>query len=158
MRKHTILWLFLTAIILAIIGAVLFAIGAVSAAGHCTQAQLNNGTCRITPNGAQSAAIAIGIVLWILAALLELVAWIMALIRSAMMRSWGWFIVVLLIHGLGTLIYAIAGPPDRPRMPTYQQPPYPPGYPPNYPPTYPPGYPPNYPPGYPPGQNPPAVG
>ena len=154
MRKRTILWLFLSSIILAIIGAVIFAIGAVSAASHCTQAELNNGTCHITPNGAQSAAIAIGVVLWIIAAVLELVAWIMALIRSAMMRSWGWFIFILLIHGLGTLIYAIAGPPDRPRMPTYQQPPYPTGYPPSYP----PGYPPNYPPSYPPGKNPPAVG
>ena len=142
MRKRAILWLFLASIILAIIGAVIFAIGAVSATGHCSQAQLHNGTCTINPTGAQSAAIAIGVILWILAAVLDLVACVMALIRSAMMRSWGWFIFILLIHGLGTLIYAIAGPPDQPSMPTYQQPTYPSGYPPNYP----------------PGQNPPAVG
>ena len=167
MRKRTILWLVLSGIILAIIGTALFVPAVVSAAGHCTQAQLNNGTCNITPTSVQSAAIAVGVILWIIAAILDLIAWIMALIRSARMRSWGWFIVVLLIHGLGTLIYAIAGPPDQPRMPAYYPPNQPPGYPPGYPPNQQPGYPPNYPPGYPPpnypqnyppGQNPPAVG
>ena len=158
MRKRTILWLFLASIILAIIGAAIFVPAVVSAASHCTQAQLNSGTCNVTPTGGQSAAIAIGVILWVIAAVLELVAWIMALIRSAMMRTWGWFIVVLLIHGLGTLIYAIAGPRDQPSMPAYQQPNYPAGYPPNYPSNNPPGYPPSYPQNYPPGQNPPAVG
>ena len=150
MSKRTILWLFLSGIILAIIGTAIFVPVVVSATSHCTQAEISSGTCKITPTGGQSAMIVIGVILWLLAAVLDLVAWIMALIRSAMMRSWGWFILVLLIHGLGTLIYAIAGPRDQPRTPPYQQPMYPSGYP--------PGYPPNYPPGYPPGQNPPAVG
>jgi hypothetical protein len=62
---------------------------------------------------------------------LATIAWIGALIRSAKMQTWGWFVVVLLFSGLGTLIYAIAGPSDQQVPATAYYPP--PGYPRQYP-------------------------
>ena len=74
--------------------------------------------------------------------------------------SWVWFLVVLLLSGLGTLLYALFGPSDHPAMTGYPPISYPQaGYPPgNYPqqqeyqpPTYPQeGYPPQPPSYYPP--------
>ena len=66
------------------------------------------------------------------------------------------------VSGLGTLIYAIAGPAERPAMTNYPPTSYPPaGYPPGYQPgSYDPGgYPPTYQPGgYPPPTYPPSGG
>lgn len=148
MRKKTIFWLVLTALILLVIGAAVFAPSIATAASHCTQEQINSNTCSITLSGAQAAGVVIGGILWLIGLILWFVAWIGALVRSAKMGSWVWFVVVLIFSGLGTLLYALFGPPDRPVPTGY--PPY--GYPPTgYPPTgYPPaGYPPGAPPPYP---------
>ena len=159
MKKKTILWLVLTAIVLTIIGVAVFVPAIATAAGHCTQEQLNTNTCSVDLHGGQAAGVVIGSILWVIAGLLWLVAWIGALIRSAKMGSWVWFVVVLIFSGLGTLIYAIAGPAERPAMTNYPPTSYPPaGYPPgyqsgSYDPTYQPGgYPP---PAYPPPAYPP---
>ncbi len=139
MKKRTILWLVVTALVLAIIGVVLFVPSFASAASHCTQAQLNNNTCAITLHGAQAAGVVIGSILWVISALIWLVAWIGALVRSARMGSWVWFVIVLIFSGLGTLIYVLFGPSDRPAMTNYPPTSYPPsGYPPGY--YQPPGY------------------
>lgn len=153
MKKKTILWLVITAIVLAIIGAAVFVPSVATAARHCTQQQMNTNTCNLNLHGAQAAGVVIGSILWVIAGLLWLVAWICALVRSAKMGSWVWFVIVLIFSGLGTLIYAIAGPADRPTAPNYPPTSYPPaGYPPGYqpggyqPPSYPPpGSPPPYP-------------
>jgi hypothetical protein len=34
----------------------------------------------------------------------------LALVRSAKMQTWGWFVIVLIFSGLGTLIYVLADP------------------------------------------------
>ena len=168
MKKKTILWLVITAIVLAIIGLVVFAPALASASKQCTQEQINTNTCSINLHGGQAAGVVIGSILWVVAGLIWLVAWIGALIRSAKMGSWGWFVVVLILSGLGTLVYAIFGPRDRPAMTNYPPTSYPPsGYPPGYqpggydpggypPPGYPPP-PPSYPPpaSYPPSGTPP---
>jgi hypothetical protein len=155
MRKKTIFWLVITALILLVIGAVVFAPSIASATSHCTQEQINANTCSITLQGAQAAGVTIGAILWLIGFILWFIAWIGALIRSAKMGSWGWFVVVLIFSGLGTLIYALFGPPDRPVPTGYPPTGYPPtGYPPaGYPPTsYPPaGFPPGSPPPYPQG-------
>jgi hypothetical protein len=175
MSKKLILWLTLIGIVLAIIGAALLVPNAISAAHTCTQEQLNNGTCQPQVSTGMGSAIGVGTLLLIAAAILHFIAWIGALVRSARMQSWGWFVVVLIFGSLGLLIYALAGPPDRPQVPAYPPPGTAPGYspPPGYPAqSYPPppGYPSNnypsynypppgseYPPpgsGYPPGQAP----
>ncbi len=151
MRKKTILWLVLSAIVLAIVGVVIFAPAIATATSHCTQQQISSNTCSITLQGAQAAGVTIGAILWLVTAILWLIAWIGALVRSARMGSWVWFVIVLIFSGLGTLIYALFGPSDRPTPTTYPPTSYPPpGYPPvSYPPpiNYPPGTPPPYPQG-----------
>jgi hypothetical protein len=145
MRKKTILWLVLTAIVLALIGVAVFVPSIATAARHCTQDQINNNTCSVKLSGAETVGVVIGSILWLISGVLWLVAWIGALIRSAKMQSWVWFVVVLLLGGLGTLLYAIFGPSDHPAMTGYPPISYPQaGYPPaNYPqqgyppPTYP---------------------
>jgi hypothetical protein len=162
MRKKTILWLVVTAIILTIIGVAVFVPAMVTATQQCTQEQINTNTCSVQLHGGQLVGVVIGSFLWLAAAIIWLIAWIGALVRSAKMQSWVWFVIVLLLSGLGTLLYALLGPSDRPARAMYPPTSYPPsGYPPtNYPPS---GYPPpSYPPsdypqsGYEPTQYPPA--
>jgi uncharacterized protein with PQ loop repeat len=128
-RKRTILWMEVISFILAIIGVVAFLPSILSVAQSCTQDQLNAGTCTPSVSAGAGAGFAIGIVLLIIAGLLATIAWIGALIRSAKMQTWGWFVVVLLLHWLGTLIYAVGGPSDQPAMAAYPPQQYPPQYP-----------------------------
>jgi hypothetical protein len=39
--------------------------------------------------------------------------WILGLIRTAQLGRWGWFVAVLLISPLGSLLYGLAGPTQR---------------------------------------------
>lgn len=169
MSKRAILWLTLIGIALAIIGAILAVPVAASAVQHCTQAQINAGTCQPNVPSNEALRVGSGVILFLLAAILHLIAWIGSLVRSARMGSWAWFVVVLLLNEVGLLLYALFAPRDRPKEPVGYQPAagapgYPPaisqpGYtPPGSPPyTYPP---PNY-PSYdypPPGTNYPQQG
>lgn len=129
MRKRTILWMEIISFILAIIGLAVFLPAILSVAQTCSQAQIDAGTCTPTVSAGAGAGFAIGVVLFIVAGVLATIAWIGALIRSAKMQTWGWFVVVLLLHGLGTLIYAIGGPSDQPVMAAYPPQQYPPQYP-----------------------------
>jgi hypothetical protein len=155
MSKKTILWLTLIGIALAIIGAVLVVPVAASAAQQCTQEQINNGVCQPNVSSNDATRLGIGIVLLGIAAILHLVAWIGALVRSAKMGSWAWFVVVLLLSDLGLILYALFAPRNRPKAPEGYQPAVgAPGYPPA---VSQPGYPPAVSqPGYtPPGSPPP---
>jgi hypothetical protein len=158
MKKKTILWLVLASILLVIIGVAVFVPSIATAAASQCPGQTS---CSVSLNGLQTIGVIAGGILWFVAAIVWFVAWIAALIRSAQMQTWVWFVVVLLLSGLGTLLYAIFGPSDRPAMAPYPPAGYPPG---GYPqvnapqPGYQPGgYPqPGYPqPGYPPTSYPP---
>ena len=134
MSKRIVLWLDIIGIILALIGVAVFIPAVFSVAQTCTQAQINANTCAPTVSTGASAGILIGVLLFIVAGLLSTIAWIGALVRAAKMQDWVWFVVVLVFHGIGALVYAIAGPPDNP-VPAAAYPPQ--GYPPQYPPQYP---------------------
>jgi hypothetical protein len=60
-----------------------------------------------------SGAIAIGLTLYIAGVLAGLAAWIGGLIKTGQIRRWGWFVVVLLLPALGSLLYGLAGPTQR---------------------------------------------
>lgn len=55
-------------------------------------------------------------------------AWVMALVRTARVRRWGWFVAILLLSPVATLVYGVFGPEqERPRAsdvnpPTHGQP------------------------------------
>ena len=171
MSKKTILWLSIVSVGAIIVGIIVFVAAVASAASDCQNILTADPTkCTIDSNGnivptssAIGAGGTIGLILFLVAGGFGLAAWIGALIRTAKMQTWGWFVCVLLLGSLGTLIYGFGGPsgPAVPKMAMaagYPQPGYPPaGYPPpGYPqPGYPPaGYPPP-PPSYPPTSYPP---
>lgn len=104
MRKKTIAILFIVGIIVSIIGSVLFTAGAASAV-------------TVSPDGVAQATGAVnpglffgGIALLVIASIMTLISWIGALIATARLGRWGWFVCVLILTGLGELIYLIAGP------------------------------------------------
>jgi hypothetical protein len=131
-RKKTILLMSLLSIGLSIVGfIVFFAAGAAAIANNCTSEQIQNGTCTVSSSAANAGlgiGALIGLLILIVAGIIGLIAWIGGLIRSAKMQTWGWFVAVLLLGGLGTLIYGIAGPSDQPAMVGGYYPPSPPPY------------------------------
>jgi hypothetical protein len=60
-----------------------------------------------------SSAVVIGLVLYLASVLAALLAWIVGLFRTAQLTRWGWFVVVLLISPLGSLLYGVASPATR---------------------------------------------
>jgi hypothetical protein len=75
------------------------------------------------------ALLGISIILYIVAGIIDLIAWIGALVKTAQLGRWGWFICLLLFSGITMLIYIFAGP-ETPAVPqaaigTYPQQGYP---------------------------------
>ncbi len=59
-----------------------------------------------------------GLILVGFGGLLEVVSWVMALIASALLGRWGWFVALLVLGLVGLLLlvmilYSIAGPTQR---------------------------------------------
>jgi hypothetical protein len=106
LSKRTILYLILGSIVLSILGFVLLVLAGAGvttdSSGAATGASASAGIFAL-----------IAIACFIIGGLLGLIAWIGALIKTATISAWGWFVAVLLLSGLGTLIYAIAGPETR---------------------------------------------
>ncbi|HLH60102.1 MAG TPA: hypothetical protein VKV20_00350 [Ktedonobacteraceae bacterium] len=55
----------------------------------------------------------ISIFLFVVAGIINLVAWIGALVKTAQLGRWGWFICLLLLSGITMLVYIFAGPTTR---------------------------------------------
>jgi hypothetical protein len=110
LSKRTILILSIAAILLGIVGAVAYVVGG-AAVASCA----GTGATTISTDCASQGGlpILIGTGLLIVGGILGLIAWIGALIKTATIGAWGWFVAVLILSGLGTLIYAIAGPETR---------------------------------------------
>src|SRR5438270_8888296 len=95
----------------------------------------SSGYTHVTSVG-NPALLGISIFLYIIGGIINLIAWVGALVKTAQLGRWGWFICLLLFSGITMLIYIFAGP----QTPAYVQAPaggYPPqqGYPqPGYPP------------------------
>ncbi|HEV2579359.1 MAG TPA: hypothetical protein VGT44_00790 [Ktedonobacteraceae bacterium] len=158
MRKALSRTLYLIGLVICIVGGILLG---VSFAGSTTGIDPNTGATTITSIG-NPALFGIGIFLLVIGGILGFIAYVGALIKTAMLGRWGWFVCLLVISGITMLVYIFAGPETRPaaQVPMGYPPqayPPPPGYPPQgYPqPGYPPqqGYPPQ--PGYPQQGNPP---
>ena len=110
MKKSVSRVLYLLALLLCIGGSGLFVFGAgggnmntfnaLAASGHLfVAADMNN--ARLT---------GIGALLVALGSLLAVVAWIGALIKTARLGRWGWFILLLLFNALTMLFYIFVGP------------------------------------------------
>ncbi len=56
---------------------------------------------------------AVGGLLYIVGAIGAFVAWVGALIKTAQLSRWGWFVGVLITGGIGLLIYVFGGPTEK---------------------------------------------
>ena len=87
-----------------------------------------NGYTTLTSLG-NPALLAISIILYVIGGIINLVAWVGALVKTAQLGRWGWFICLLLFSGITMLIYIFAGP-ETPAVPQAAMGTYPPpGYP-----------------------------
>jgi hypothetical protein len=94
--------LYLIALVGFIVGIVVAGIGA----SQTTTAA--DGTATLTSTGALLALV--GLVLYVIAGILAFVAWIGALIKTAQLQRWGWFVCLIIFSGITMLIYIFAGP------------------------------------------------
>jgi hypothetical protein len=57
--------------------------------------------------------VALGFALYLAGVAAALLAWLLGLIKTASIGRWGWFLLVLLLSPLGSLLYGLAGPAHR---------------------------------------------
>jgi drug/metabolite transporter (DMT)-like permease len=84
-----------------------------SLAGGVTTTVNNLGQSTSTPNN--TPLFIVGVAIASLGALAVGVAWIGALIRTAQLGQWAWFVLLLVFQGVMLLVYVIAGPDQPPR-------------------------------------------
>jgi predicted lipid-binding transport protein (Tim44 family) len=113
--KRAILILSILAIVVLVVGLVAFFGAAATAAANCTQTGSAQPQCASGATGAIAGGAALGLLGIIVGLILDFVAWILGLVKTAQIRRWGWFIAVFFLSPLSTLIYGIAGP-DQPAM------------------------------------------
>lgn len=105
MERKTSRNLYLASILLFIVGIVLFIV----AGGAASSASSTNSTSL----GAGASIMAIvSLLLYIVAAVLATIAWIGALIKTARLGQWVWFILVFLFAPIAMLVYIFAGPTE----------------------------------------------
>lgn len=111
LSKRVILILSIAAIVFYIVGfgAYLYAAGATAT---CANGASDSATITNCATGVAGAAL-IGLVGIVLGGICTLIAWIGGLIKTAQISRWGWFVLVLLLSPLGSLIYGFAGPETK---------------------------------------------
>jgi hypothetical protein len=140
---------------LLIVGIILLVASFAGSTISPSSVDVNGNTVPGTVTGNNGALFGLGLLLIFGGSIVHLVAYIGALIKTAQLQRWAWFVIVLLLSPIALLVYAFAGP-DAPATPAY--PGYPQGYMPPQGPYGPQGqpYPPQqYPPQYPSQQYPP---
>jgi hypothetical protein len=125
MRRSLIRILYLSGLGVMLLGVIPLLVSLASGTTSTTNAY---GTQTTTPNNV--ALFIVGIVIISLGSIPVFVAWIGALVRTAQLQEWVWFVLLLVFQGVTLLAYVIAGP-DQPRQtaPLYRdgsRPPMPP--------------------------------
>jgi hypothetical protein len=107
MRKKTIAIFFIIGVVVAVVGGIIYGMGLASAVSSVTLTA--DGAVTGVSSGLVGLAL-VGLLVLLLGCAFSLVGWIGALVATAKLNRWGWFVCVLLLTGLGELIYLIAGP------------------------------------------------
>ena len=111
MSKRSIVILSLAAIVL--LGAAFVGFGpAFSTHLQSCQTSIygtNPGECLTSASG----SVLIGFVLYLAGVLAAVFAWLIGLFYTARLSRWGWFLGVLLLSPLGSLLYGLAGPATK---------------------------------------------
>ncbi len=123
MERKTSRNLYLGGIVLAIIATILIVVASVIAAANATtgpdgQSQVPDSITTVLAILTIAAA-----AIYVIGAILAIVAWIGALIKTARLGEWVWFILLLILGGTGImmLVYIFAGP-TQPKMVTASTP------------------------------------
>lgn len=122
MKKSTSRNLYLLALLLDIVGVVLFVIGAVGSNLNDLNTLAASGHLFVSADMSNPMFTAIGALLVALGGLLFLIAWIGALIRTAQLGRWGWFVCLLVLSGITMLVYIFGGPTTSVNQPVGQFP------------------------------------
>jgi hypothetical protein len=105
MRRSLVRIFYLSGLAVAAVGVVLVLFSLANGVTTTTNAY---GGTTTTPNN--TALFVVGIVIICLGSLAVTVAWIGALIRTAQLSEWTWFVLLLVFQGITLLVYVIAGP------------------------------------------------
>lgn len=122
MRKSTSRNLFLLAILLYIVAGVIFNLEVPR-----SSMPMYGGTFTLN-NANNPQLVLLAGALAALGGILLLISWIGALIRTAVLGRWGWFVFLIIFSGITLLIYIFFGPNRpayAPQYQPYQPPPYP---------------------------------
>jgi hypothetical protein len=106
MERKTSRNLYLIAILLEIVGIILFTIGTTAAIATAN----SDGTVSAAGGTSFSILGLIAILLLIVGSVFALIAWIGALIKTARLGQWLWFILLIVFSGITMLVYIFAGP------------------------------------------------
>jgi hypothetical protein len=107
MSKIQIRILTLLGLIGGLIGSLMFLAGALIGAPTVTDAT----GVHVTALGNPALFVA-GCALTLTAVVLAVIAWIFALIRAADRQRWGWFVTMLVLGSIVTLIWSFVGPDE----------------------------------------------
>lgn len=111
MNKATITILSIAAIVLNVIAFMKFGPAFATQLRSCqTSTTSANLLSCLTSAGS---AVTIGLVLYLGGVIAAIVAWIMGLSKTAQIRRRGWFVAVLLLPVLGSLLCGLVGPASR---------------------------------------------
>jgi len=105
MRRSLVRVFYLSGLAVAAVGVVILLLSLAN--GVTTTTNAYGGTTS-TPNNL--ALFVVGIVIICLGSLAVTVAWIGALIRTAQLGEWTWFVLLLVLQGITLLVYVITGP------------------------------------------------
>src|SRR5581483_6318759 len=110
MKKSVSRALYLLALLLDIAGIVVFVYGAGGGNMNTFNSLVASGHLFVSTDMNNSMLTGIGALLVAAGSLLAFIAWIGALIKTARLGRWGWFVFLLIFSGITMLLYIFAGP------------------------------------------------
>lgn len=116
MTKSVSRALYILALLLSIGGIAVFVYGASGGNMNTLNELMASGHLFVAADMNNAMLTGIGALLVGIGNLVALIAWIGALVWTARLGRWGWFVVLLIFNGVAMLIYIFAGPttPARP--------------------------------------------
>lgn len=116
MKKSVSRLLYLLALLLVIIAVAVFIYGAVGTNFSNLNSLMASGQLFVPAAMNNPMFTALGVLIYLVGALLALIAWIGALVKTARLGRWGWFVCLLVLSGITMLIYIFAGPTTSARQ------------------------------------------
>ncbi len=106
MERKTSRNLYLIALLLEIVGIILFVVGT----GAAVATANSDGTVSAAGGTSFGILSIIATILLVVGSIFALIAWIGALVKTARLGQWVWFILLIVFSGITMLVYIFAGP------------------------------------------------